>query len=171
MPTRITLDPTSPGFDTADAAAHALASSFGGDSGGLETAGVIYQCPDGKFRYSTSIGGRDDSFELAAQIPKGYTLAAIVHTHPGKDAQGQVFSPNDLKVAQSLKLPSYVRFLNDNSLRRYVAGQTPTQSMNINGARFGSKVARGDPVDLSALPKPDTLTPLTHPLTAAASTP
>lgn len=149
MPTQVTLDPTSPLFDSTDLAASALADKFGGDKQALETAGVILHGPDGKYRYSTSVGGRDDSFQLAAQIPKGHTLAAIVHTHPGADAAGQVFSPNDLKMAQQLKLPSYVRFLNDGSTRMYQPGKTATQ--NMPSGRFSIKVAKGDP-----LPPPTT---------------
>lgn len=145
MSTQVTLDPASPSFDSTDLAASALADKFGGDTkAALETAGVILHGPDGKYRYSTSVGGRDDSFQLAAQIPKGHTLAAIVHTHPGKDVAGQVFSPNDLKMAEQLKLPSYVRFLNDGSTRMYQPGKTATQSMA--SGRFRIKVAKGDPL-------------------------
>ncbi len=147
MPQQITIDPDSPTCGSTDECATALSQKFGGDSKSLlETAGAVLQAPDGSYRYSTSVGGKDDSFQFSAMLPKGYKLAALVHTHPGADADGQVFSPNDLKTAQSLKIPSYVRFLNDNSFRRYQPGQTPTQNMNIHGSHFASKVAKGDPV-------------------------
>lgn len=160
MPDQVTLDPTSPPYDSADLAATALADKFGGDKKSqLETAGVIFQGPDGKYRYSSSIGGRDDSFQLAAQIPKDHTLAALVHTHPGADAAGQVFSPNDLKMAQQLKLPSYVRFLNDGSTRMYQPGKTATQ--NMPKGRFSVKVAKGDlltPPNTGLMAQPTPLT-------------
>jgi hypothetical protein len=149
MPQKITLDPTSQPYETADQAATALADNFKSKkTPGLETAGFVLKDVDGKFRYSTYVGGTDDHFEFAAQLPRGYSLAAIVHAHPGKDAAGQVFSPDDLEMADKLKIPSYVRFLNDGSTRSYTPGKTAMQ--NMPSGRFVRKVARGDDLALPA---------------------
>lgn len=148
-PTKITLDPESPAFDTPDQAASALADKFKSDKDAvLEKAGVLFKGPDGKFRYSTSIQGQDDRFALAAQVPQGHQMAGIVHSHPGKDREGQVFSPNDVGTAEQLKVPSFVRFLNDGSTRKYTPGKTKTQKMSLAGNPYaGVKVAQGDPLD------------------------
>lgn len=142
----IGVDPKSPAFDSVDEAANALAASF--PSKGSETAGMVYKSSDGKFRFSTTIPGSDDHFALRAAVPKGASLAAIVHSHPGKDARGQVFSGDDLKTADQLKLPSYVRFLDGNSVRAYRPGVTKTESMAGVGSVFGQHVAKGDALNL-----------------------
>lgn len=140
MPTRIGVDPQSPAFDDLDAAATALGARF--PASGAESAGMLYKGADGKFRYSTTVPGTDDHFELRAIVPRDSSLAGIVHSHPGKDAAGQVFSPDDLATAAQLKLPSYVRFLDANAMRVYRPGVTPTQ--NMPNGRFSRTVSRGD---------------------------
>ena len=146
-PTKITVDPSSPKFDTIDQAAKALSEKFGATSRNInEQAGVLFKSPDGKFQYSTGIGGSDDNFALAAQIPDQFSLAGIVHTHPGQTSDSQVFSPHDLDVANQLKLPSYVRFLKDGSTRKYIPGTTATQQFRQSGS-MPTKVAHGDALD------------------------
>lgn len=147
---KVSLDPDSPGFDTADQAADALSKKMNGDvrTTAGEKAGVLFLGADGKFRYSTTIDGRDDNFALAAQVPADHRMAGIVHTHPGKETTSQVFSPNDLNIAHQLKLPSYVHFLNDGSTRKYVPGQSKKHTMPMPGSGFGAEVANGDPLVL-----------------------
>lgn len=143
----VTLDTNSPSFKTAGGAAAAVSKDFAltKDS---EQAAVVIRRPDGTYGYSTVAPQQThDSFALRAGIPKEYSLAGIVHSHPGTDAIAGVFSPQDLQVAESLKVPSFIRFNNDNSLRQYVPGTTKTQQTFIDGSKFGVKSALGDPVE------------------------
>lgn len=152
-PPAVTLDPASPIFRTADAAANAVSRDFAKQIQS-EQAAVVFQHPDGTYRYST-VAPQDthDAFALRAQIPQGHKLAGIVHSHPGTDADGQVFSPHDLDVSNQLKLPSFIRFNNDNSIRKYVPGVTATQNTQVPGNKFGVKTAAGDA--LAQDPPPD----------------
>lgn len=144
---KISIDPNSPAFENMDEAARAFAATFPND--GSETAGMLYKDTDGQFRYSTSIPGTDEHFKFGALVPKGVSLGAIVHSHPGKDQLGQVFSPDDLDMANQMKLPSYIRFLNADDLRVYRPGVTKTEKMPMEGTRFGVTVARGDALQLA----------------------
>lgn len=143
---KITLDPDSPAHDTLDAAARALSGKFNKKSGN-ETAGMLFKDPDGKYRYSVTAPGSEDKFELHIAVPKGYSVAGIVHSHPGIDERGQVFSPNDLDIAHQLKVPSYVNFLKDDSMRRYTPGVSKIQPMDNVGSRMPLHVSMGDPLD------------------------
>jgi Domain of unknown function (DUF4329) len=158
MPNKVTIDDKSPSFDTADQAANALSATLDDGSHKIERAGMLYAGSDGKYKYSTTITGSHDNFALAATIPPGYKLAGIVHAHPGKDEDGQMFSPDDVQVANRLNLPSYVRFLNSGDTRKYVPGKTETKDFYPRGASYPSKAAVGDPLEL---PQPSTTPPAT----------
>jgi hypothetical protein len=149
-PPPLILDQNSPAFSSADAAAHAYSSNMGkkGDTG--EKAGVILKDPEGKYRYSTTLDGTNDNFELHAAIPKGYTFAGIMHSHPGNDARGQVFSPDDIHTSTNLKVPSYISFLESGEVRKYVPGQTKTQQIADPTSRMPLNVAKGDDLDIEA---------------------
>lgn len=145
-PQAITLDAASPSYATADAAADAVSKAFPQQKD-AEQAAVLFQRPDGTYGYSTVAPQEDhDNFQLRAQIPKGHKLAGIVHSHPGQDSLGQVFSPKDLDVSDQLKVPSFIRFNNDNSIRKYVPGTTSTQRTSISGNAFGVRTAKGDAI-------------------------
>lgn len=141
----LTLDGNSPAFDSADEAANALAQTMPAQAG-KEQAGALYQSDDGKYRYSTTIPGDADNFAMRVAVPKGHKFVAILHTHPGNDALGQVFSPQDLTTANGLKVPSYVRFNKDGAVRKYVPGITKTHRTGFGGLN----VADGDPISLPA---------------------
>lgn len=146
LPLAVTLDGASPSYKTADGAADAVSKAFPAQKDN-EQAAVIFQRPDGTYGYSTVAPQTDhDNFSLRAQIPTGHKLAGIVHSHPGADAYGQVFSPRDLEVADQLKVPSFIRFNSDSSIRRYVPGTTSTQKTQVSGNRFGLKTAYGDTI-------------------------
>lgn len=146
---RISLDPNSPVFDSADEAANAMAGTFGSTKKVNERAGVLLKDGDGKYRYSTTVDGSNDQFALAAQIPQGMTFAGIVHSHPGTDQRGSVFSPDDVNTANQLKVPSYVRFAGaDGAVRKYVPGQTKTSQMADPTSRMPLTVASGDSLTL-----------------------
>jgi Domain of unknown function (DUF4329) len=132
-------DTGSPGYDSVDAAADAVSKSFGSNPD-REEAAVVFQRPDGTHVYST-VAPQDehDNFALRAQMPKGYKLSGIVHSHPGDDDNAQWFSPKDLETAHSLNVPSYVRYLKDSSIRRYTPGKTKTQHTEPRAVRHSSQ--------------------------------
>ena len=94
---------------------------------------------------------------MGVQLARGYSLAAVVHDHPGDDSFGQVFSPQDLTVAKALKIPSYVRFLKTGELRSFTPGKTATRKMQLPGQRSWVEVADGDVVQRSPDAHPDSL--------------
>jgi hypothetical protein len=121
----------------------------GGSSVANEQAAVIFKRPDGSHVYSTVAPQvTHDTFALRAQMPKGYTLSGIVHSHPGTDGDAYKFSPNDLDVANKLGVPSYIRFLGNNQMRKYVPGSTKTQTVGSGISK--QTVAYGEPL----LPEP-----------------
>lgn len=147
------------GVTDLDGSAHGVLGTLTNDNHG-EQAGVIMQAPDGKYYNTSPIASNHDHFGLRVQLQQGWKIAGVYHTHPGNDDLGQYFSPNDIAVAESLKVPSYVRFQKDGSVRKYVPGQTTTQTMNQAGNRFGMRVSRGDDVPLpQASPALATATP------------
>jgi hypothetical protein len=140
-----------PTFESLDQAAHEVSKDFGKQPD-VEQSAALFKGPDGRYAYSAAVSNSDhDNFGMRVGLPKGVTLAGIVHSHPGSDDLGQYFSPGDLSVANQLKVPSYIRFLKDNSIRRYTPGQSSTSYL------LGSRVARGDSLNL---PPPDASPPL-----------
>jgi GNAT superfamily N-acetyltransferase len=142
----VMLDPKSPEFDTLDQAARGLTDTFD-PKAGRERAGAIVKTPAGKYVYTTTIDAGQDHFNMRARFPKDHAFAGIVHNHPGDEDLGQLFSPNDLQTADTLKVPSYVYFDRDQSVRKYVPGTTKTRTMNDpSHPHFNMKVADGDAV-------------------------
>lgn len=140
----VTLDPQSPVFKTRDAAANAVSVDFAKYPN--EQAAVVIKRPDGTFGYSTKTSQDNEGFALRALLPKGYSLAATVHSHPGDDERAGVFSTDDLNTAKQLGVPAFVRFSKDNSIRQYIPGQTKTQKTTMSGDKFGVDTAYGDPI-------------------------
>lgn len=137
-------DPTAAPVNSLDAAALAFKNQLD-PRGHTEQAGVFYGTPSG-YQSSIPVTQREhDQFALRAQIPKGDTLGAIFHNHPGDDDRAGFFSPEDIQTATQLKVPSYVMFQNG-SIRKFVPGTTKTHNMRFPGDRFDTKVADGDPV-------------------------
>lgn len=140
----VTLDPQSPVFKTRDAAANAVSVDFAKYPN--EQAAVVIKRPDGTFGYSTKTSQDAEGFALRALLPKGYSLAATVHSHPGDDDRAGVFSTDDLNTATQLGVPAFVRFSKDNSIRQFIPGVTATQKTTMSGDKFGVKTAVGDPI-------------------------
>jgi hypothetical protein len=172
-PIPVTLDPTSKAYRNADAAADAVSKDFPKQKDN-EQAAIIFQGPDGLYRHSTVAPQHDhDNFSLVTRIPEGHHLAAIVHSHPGSDAYGQVFSTNDLAVADRLKVPSFIRFSNE-QIRKYVPGKTSTGKTTFSGSKFGVKTATGDPLEPEPVEQSNagnTATPGTDSVPTAPSAP
>lgn len=135
-----------PTFESLDQAAHEVSKDFGKQPD-IEQSAALFKRADGRYQYSPAVTNSDhDNFGMRVQMPQGTSLAGIVHSHPGSDALGQYFSPNDLSVANQLKVPSYIRFLKDDSIRKYTPGQTSTAYL----PGLGSHVSRGDALNLPA---------------------
>lgn len=148
------LDEASPQFDSLDEAAHALHGTIDKTNRGstTEQAAVVLHMPNGKYQYSTVVPQvTRDTFALRVRLPHGASIAGIYHTHPGDDSLGQVFSPADLETAQRLNVPSYVTFLKDGSIRKFVPGVTKITTIG-DGTREWRRAAVGDPLTLPTPP-------------------
>src|SRR3569833_3202508 len=110
------------GDDNLDGCANAVLAKLDQYNG--EQSGVIMQGPDGKYYNTDPISTNHDHFGMRVQIPHGWKIAGVYHTHPGDDDLAQYFSTNDLAVSESLKVPSYIRFQKGGAVRRYTPGQT-----------------------------------------------
>jgi hypothetical protein len=145
------LDPTARWLPDLDAAVGEAIHASGKTSDSAEQSGVIYKNADGNFAPSIPLqSARHDSFALRAQVSKGQSIAAIWHSHPGNDEFAGYFSPNDLKVADQLRVPSFIRFNSNGAIRRYTPGETRTSKIALPGSRTQITVARGEAV--KALP-------------------
>ena len=141
----ITLDPNSPIFQTPDGAAAAVSKMFAHLPGEQSAACILR--PDGTYGYSTiSPQQGETNFQMRVALPKDHKLACIVHSHPGNDQDGQYFSPDDINVANQLKVPSFIRFNRDDTIRRFTPGVTKTTSIPMSGHPFGVKAAVGDQI-------------------------
>ncbi len=138
----VQVDPNSAWFPTLDQAAAAVLRAL--PNNGLEHAGVLLKDADGAFGYSTSVQQYQDTFALKAQITSGLKLAGIYHTHPGNDDLAGYFSPNDIDTAEQLKVPSFIRFDSNGSVRKYVPGQTRTERYTATESLIKPRIARGD---------------------------
>lgn len=148
----VTPHEQSPLFDSLDQAAHEVCSTLDRKSK-VEQSAALFKRADGKYMYSAPVTNEDhDNFGMRVQLPKGVTLAGVVHSHLGQDDLGQYFSPNDINIANQLKIPSYIRFMRDDSVRRYTPGQTSTAYLR----GYGTHVAKGDELELPSAPVPDT---------------
>ena len=136
-------DPTSISSPTLDEAAKALIAAFP-KTPNVEQSGLLYRNTDGTYGYSIPVTQNESKgFALRADHP----FAAIVHTHPTDDPASQVFSPNDVSTADRLKVPSYIQFMADGSVRKYVPGHTSTKAYAEPNTRFSvGKTAIGDPL-------------------------
>jgi len=144
------VDPNDTGQGDLDTSA--WSALHGISDGDQESAGLLMQHPNGQYFSTTPIPSQQhDHFALRAMVQKGWKIAGIYHTHPGNDADGQLFSPDDLQVAAQLKVPSYIKFMKDGAIRKYVPGQTASENMPAPGSKFPRKVATGDPVDSAAI--------------------
>lgn len=112
----------------------------------LEYGGCLVT--DGEVFYYTNpeTSGSSDEFAVACMIPKSLRLAAIYHTHPlGTPIHG--ISPNDLRVAKNLDIPSFVASLDLNNVVKFVPGVTRTRCLNEGGSTCSARVSQGDMVE------------------------
>jgi hypothetical protein len=134
------LDPTCQWTDSKDQAAVTGLNNATQVTQGREMGGAIFQNPQGQYCYSIPVGGTQDShFHLRAQSTPEQQLVGIFHTHPAGSPENSTFSPDDVKVANQLKLTSYIKALQSGAVKRYDPGVTPTQSVGSGLSSFDKK--------------------------------
>jgi proteasome lid subunit RPN8/RPN11 len=113
-------------FNTLDNAAHAALSEPADPV--VEQAGVIFRDPQGGYTYSQpQKSRRTDKFELRVDIPRGYKIVGVYHTHPdtgSHDIHADFFTPADVELADRLGVPSYILTLRSGEIRKYVPGSS-----------------------------------------------
>jgi hypothetical protein len=81
---------------------------------GTEYGGAIYQC-DGMFGFSKPrSSGSDYAINVRVKVPSNCALAGIYHTHP-KGFLSERFSPDDLLVVCTMRLPSFIQTPGDDA--------------------------------------------------------
>jgi hypothetical protein len=111
------LDPTCTWQPNMDEAANAGLNNAQKASDRYEEGGVIYQNKDGQYCYSIPVSTKDTNhFSFSAHNTPDQQIAGIYHTHPGSD--GGVFSADDVNMANQLKVPSYIKALRANVVKR-----------------------------------------------------
>ena len=122
-------------FDTLDQAAVAAEQAcekISFDSG-YEFGGVLLE-RDGKYYYTIASTSKDPThFEIRAAFPSTYNLAGLYHSHPGTNADSRWFSPEDVRVAGVLRVPSYIGVQFENgAVRRFTTGMHTEIEPNAN---------------------------------------
>jgi proteasome lid subunit RPN8/RPN11 len=139
-------------FDTLDQAAVAAEQAcekISFDSG-YEFGGVLLE-RDGKYYYTIASTSKDPThFEIRAAFPSTYKLAGLYHTHPGTDADSRWFSPEDVRVAGVLRVPSYIGVQFENgAVRRFTTGMHTEIEPNANYYKHG-RIALGEIVKVQS---------------------
>lgn len=111
-----------------------------------EQAGVVLLSPDGKYYDTSPVSAQEDHFALRLKLEKGWSIAGIFHTHPGDDDRAGYFSPGDLEIANRLKVPSYIKFAKDGSIRSYTPGRTKTTRIGERGSTDYVDASYGDSI-------------------------
>ncbi len=131
-------------FRTPDEAAVSALNKINDEK--YETGGVIYKNGQGYYSFSEPKGSEDvGHFMAEARIPKSATPAAIYHSHPGYGADEKMaenFSPDDIDVANKMKLLSYIRAMSSGNIKKFEPGKTKIESVG-SGARR-QNLASGD---------------------------
>jgi hypothetical protein len=113
------LDPTCTWQPSMDQAAVTGLSNAQQTSDRYETGGVIYKNSDGNYCYSIPVGNKDPNhFTFGAHSTPDQTIAGIYHTHPAGGGEGGTFSADDVNMASQLKVPSYIKALRANQVKR-----------------------------------------------------
>lgn len=113
-------------YPTPDEAAIAAERAALPLSSHYEYGGAIYRTSAGLYAYTTPQTSHDaHHIEIRAKFAG--KLVAVYHTHPGLGDSNKEFSPDDKDVARTLRVPSYIGVVADQSVRRY----DPSQSRSI----------------------------------------
>jgi proteasome lid subunit RPN8/RPN11 len=135
------LPASAPSFATVGEAARAGLLSAAARSTGYEFGGVVLRCA-GAYRYTSPVTAHNPrSIAFAVRVPKGCTLAALYHTHPGEYVNASRFSQADVQTAQALHVPSYivtvatgaVRVFDPSTMRAHLNGQHMEEGATADG--------------------------------------
>lgn len=109
-----------------------------------ELGGVVYKDKNGFYSYSDPEGDeRTGKFKATVRIPKSATPMGVFHTHPGygEDAKtAENFSSDDVKLADQLKMLSYIRAMDSGNIKKYEPGVSKTEFVG-SGLRGGKQSA------------------------------
>lgn len=113
---------------------------------GYEFGGVLLE-KDGKFYYTIAGTSKQPThFELRVGFPSTYHMVGLYHTHP-QGTEGETsrwFSVEDVRVAKTLRVPSYIGVeYEQGAVRRYIPNVTRTgPEMNAHYSR--GQIALGE---------------------------
>lgn len=127
------LDPTCVWNPDKDAAAQTALANAQQQNLSREVGGALFKNADGQYCYSIPVGGvQSDHIVFAIPKQNGITPAGIYHTHPlgGNEAKNDQFSPDDVDMANRLKMTSYIKALTNGVVKRYDPGVTPTEPIS-----------------------------------------
>jgi proteasome lid subunit RPN8/RPN11 len=91
-------------------AAFALTVSF-------EAGGALLKCAEGYYFTEPVTTNQTHHIEFRASVPKDCHIAGIYHTHPATTGDLTRFSPADVKVVRTARVPSYIGVAADKSIR------------------------------------------------------
>jgi len=111
-----------------------------------ELGGVVFQDPQGLYTTSEPVGNkRTGKFEATVRIPKGSKAVGLFHTHPGDPSLSETFSSDDVHVADTLKMLSYIRAMESGQIKKYEPGVSRIDTAGTGLKR--TKISRGDTIE------------------------
>jgi hypothetical protein len=122
-----------------------------------ELGGVLFRDAKNFYSYSDPSGNaKTRQFEARVKIPPGQKLAGIYHTHPAQgmhDPEGERFSPNDVAIADAMKLVSYIKAIGSGNIRKYHPGVSKTRQHRDPNSKAGGrgKVSEGELLDIAKI--------------------
>lgn len=113
--------------------------------GAQEHAGILYKTPEGQYCWTLPVSTANDRFDISARMPHGSTVAAIYHTHSedttkGVEKKDAMFSPEDINMANRMKVANYIKILRTGQILGYTPGKTPTIGPPANRISYGDEV-------------------------------
>lgn len=140
-------------YPSADQAAMAALRSI--QEKHVETGGAVLFNPQaGHYAYTQPVGKNDTGhFSAAVQVPPGWQMAALFHTHP-VGARSTEFSPDDIDMARQLKVPSYILPLYDGKVRSFDPASSPVSKSPQGPFAVGSVVEDAPPPAAAAAADP-----------------
>jgi Domain of unknown function (DUF4329) len=143
MPVSVDSYPT---LDAAALAAESACESMSWHSGN-EFGGVLLE-RDGRYVYSIAqTSGLASHLDIRASFTSEYKLVGLYHTHP-QGFDGEVtrwFSVEDVRVATTLRVPSYIGIEYEHDVRKFIPGATRTTLETSPGFPSG-RIALGEVV-------------------------
>jgi len=94
-----------------------------------ETGGIIFSEGDKFFASEPQGQKKAGQFQARVTIPAAAKLAGIYHSHPGRqdDSDAELFSTDDIDVANRMKMLSFIKALDSGNIRKYEPGKSRTR--------------------------------------------